>query len=98
MDGVTQTGEIVGTLRYMAPEQLEGKVDRRTDIYALGITLYELIALRPAVDSPRLLSGKFQHAQIPRLRTWRPEIPADLDTIVMKACSARPGSPLPNSS
>ncbi|MCA9009812.1 MAG: serine/threonine protein kinase [Planctomycetaceae bacterium] len=88
-DGVTQTGEIVGTLRYMAPEQLRGQADSRTDVYALGLTLYELLALRPALDGPQLLNGR-SHQAITRLRTIRPEIPADLETITLKACMAEP--------
>jgi serine/threonine protein kinase len=88
-DGVTQTGEIVGTLRYMAPEQLRGEADVRTDVYALGLTLYELLALRPALDGPQLLNGR-SHQAITRLRTIRPEIPADLETITLKACMAEP--------
>ncbi len=88
-DGVTQTGEIVGTLRYMAPEQLRGEADVRTDVYALGLTLYELLALRPALDGPQLLNGR-SHQTITRLRTIRPEIPADLETITLKACMAEP--------
>ena len=50
-DGPTQTGDIVGTLRYMAPERFEGWSDRRSDIYGLGMTLYELLTLRPAFEA-----------------------------------------------
>ena len=50
-EGPTQTGDIVGTLRYMAPERFEGWSDRRSDIYGLGMTLYEMLTLRPAYEA-----------------------------------------------
>ena len=47
---LTHTGDIVGTLRYMPPEAFDGQADARGDVYRLGLTLYELLALRPAFD------------------------------------------------
>ncbi len=49
--GLTATGDLLGTLRYMAPERLRGAGDGRADVYALGLTLYELLTLRPAFDA-----------------------------------------------
>ena len=50
-EGLTHTGDILGTLRYMAPERFRGAGDARADVYALGLTLYELLALRPAFEA-----------------------------------------------
>src|SRR5207245_2320953 len=47
---LTGTGDFIGTLRYVAPERLDGKGDARSDVYGLGVTLYELLARRPAFD------------------------------------------------
>ena len=46
---LTHTGDILGTLRYMPPEAFEGKTDARSDVYSLGLTLYELLALPAGV-------------------------------------------------
>lgn len=83
----TQTGEIVGTLRYMAPEQLRGQADQRTDVYSLGLTLQELLTLQP--PGIPLMSAGGQRESV-RLRALRPEVPRDLETIAQKACHAEP--------
>jgi WD40 repeat protein/serine/threonine protein kinase len=89
---LTDTGDLVGTLRYMAPERFRGECDARADVYALGLTLYELLVLRPAFDGQDRLHlvdqiGRLEPA---RLRTLDPRIPRDLETILMKAIEKDP--------
>ncbi len=91
-DDVTASGDIVGTLRYMAPEQFSGQFDGRCDTYSLGMTIYEMLALRPAFIEPRhgpLIKQKTT-SRPPAPRTLNPNIPRDLETIVLKACSINP--------
>jgi eukaryotic-like serine/threonine-protein kinase len=86
-DGLTQTGDVLGTIRYMAPERFLGQADPRSDVYALGLTLYELLVLRPAFDSPNRLAliEQVRSVDPPRPRSIDPRIPLDLETIVLKA-------------
>ena len=90
---LTKTGDLLGTLRYMAPERFRGRADARADIYALGLTLYELLVLRPAFDSPdRLaLSEQIKSVEPPRPRSIDSRVPRDLETIVLKAIEKDPG-------
>jgi WD40 repeat protein/tetratricopeptide (TPR) repeat protein len=91
-DGLTNTGDIVGTLRYMAPERFSGQGDARSDLYSLGLTLYELLALRPvftARDRNKLLR-EVMDAEPARLRQLVPGLPRDLETIVHKAMARDP--------
>ena len=93
--GLTITGDVVGTLRYMSPEQalsLRGVVDHRTDLYSLGVTLYELLTLRPAFggsDLQALVQQITQEDPVPPSR-FNPRIPRDLETIVLKAMAKEP--------
>lgn len=91
-DDLTRPGDMIGTLRYMAPEQLEGISDRRTDIYSLGLTLYELLTLRPAFEASNRgkLLRQVSHDAPPRPRSLNREIPRDLETIVLKAIAREP--------
>lgn len=93
--GLTLTGDLVGTIRYMSPEQALAKrviVDHRTDIYSLGATLYELLTLEPAFD------GRDRHELLRQIAFEEPRpprrinkaIPAELETIVLKAIAKNP--------
>jgi serine/threonine protein kinase len=93
--GLTLTGELLGTLRYMSPEQAwanRGVVDHRTDIYSLGLTLYELLTLRPAFegqDRPALLHQIASEEPLAPRRLDK-TIPVELETIVLKAIARNP--------
>lgn len=86
---VTQTGTLMGTLRYMSPEQAMAKrvpLDHRTDIYSLGVTLYELLAFRPvfADCAAKELLGKIISAEPTRPRKINSAAPPELETICLK--------------
>jgi eukaryotic-like serine/threonine-protein kinase len=91
---LTTSGDLLGTVRYMSPEQAAGRrlLDARTDIYSLGTTLYELLTAQPAFDgrdSQELIRHiTFEEPLAPR--TLDPEIPRDLETIVSKAMAKEP--------
>ncbi len=89
---LTDTGDILGTLRYMPPEAFEGESGALGDVYSLGLTLYELLALRPAYgekDRARLIR-QVTTEEADRLGRLNPEIPRDLETIVHKAIAKEP--------
>ncbi len=89
---LTHSGDIVGTLRYLAPEALHGRSDARVDVYGLGVTLYELLALRPAYDDKdrsRLIS-RITFTDPAWLGKENARLPHDLVTIVHKAIERDP--------
>jgi len=91
-EDLTHSGDVVGTLRYMAPERFRGETDRRSDVYSLGLTLYELLALRPAYDEAdrgRLIRQVTEEGP-PSLTKRDPSIPRDLATIIQKATGREP--------
>src|SRR5262249_37872363 len=94
---LTAQGDFVGTLRYMAPERFQGRSDPRSDIYGLGLTLYEMVTLRPAfaaADRGRLVErGKREDP--PRPRQLDTHIPRDLETIILKAIAKDPANRYP---
>jgi serine/threonine-protein kinase len=89
---LTRPGHLLGTLRYLAPERFQGHADVRSDVYALGLTLYEMLALRPAFDSrdQAELTRQITAAEAPRLDRLEPQLPRDLVTIVHKAMAPDP--------
>jgi serine/threonine protein kinase len=93
--GLTMSGDLLGTLRYMSPEQAlarHGLMDHRTDIYSLGATLYELLTGRPAVEGQdrQLILRRIADEEPRPPRAWNRAIPADLGTIVLKAMAKAP--------
>jgi serine/threonine protein kinase len=92
---MTATGDILGTIRYMSPEQAQGRnafVDHRTDIYSLGVTLYELLTLKPLFDST---SREEFMSQVGRVEPIPPRrinsaIPGDLENIILRAIELEP--------
>jgi serine/threonine protein kinase len=93
--GITMTGDILGTLRYMSPEQALAKrvvMDHRSDIYSLGATLYELLTLRPVftAEDRRELLRQVAFDEPCKLRQINSRIPQDLETIILKAIEKDP--------
>ena len=95
--GMTLSGDLPGTLRYMSPEQAAGQralVDHRTDIYSLGASLYELLTLQPAVtgtDKAAIIRCIAEEEPAP-IRRLNPAVPVDLATIITKAIAKDPSS------
>jgi tetratricopeptide (TPR) repeat protein len=89
---MTHTGDILGTVRYMSPERFRGQCDVRADVYALGMTLYEMLTLKAAYASgDRLkLIELIRQTEAASPRSVDARVPLDLETIVMKAIDKDP--------
>jgi Tol biopolymer transport system component len=92
-DPLTEQGKILGTLPYMAPEQLEGKpADARTDLWALGVVLYEMVAGRRAFEgtSQASLTGAILEREPAPLATLQPSAPPSLERLVRRCLAKSP--------
>ena len=91
-DDLTQTGDIIGTLQYMAPETLQNKADARSDLYSLGLVLFELLTLRQPFgeSSAAGMIREMDSRELKHPRSFNPLIPRDLENIVLKAGSHAP--------
>jgi eukaryotic-like serine/threonine-protein kinase len=91
-NAVTATGDIVGTPQYMPPESFEGEYDIRSEVYALGLTLYELLTLKPAIEGNGTadIIRQATRGVTVRPRKLNPSIAQDLETILLKALSHDP--------
>ncbi|NIV33801.1 MAG: protein kinase, partial [Anaerolineae bacterium] len=88
----TVSGALMGTLNYMSPEQgLEGQCDARSDIYSLGIVLYEMLTGDPPFDADTPLAILMKHVNdpLPPPRKMEPSIPRPLERVVLKALAKR---------
>jgi eukaryotic-like serine/threonine-protein kinase len=93
VDGVTQTGAVVGTSDYIAPEQAQGQpVDAQTDVYSLGVVLYELLTGEVPYDGENFVAVAMQHVHqpVPSVLDRRPDVPPRLDLVLQRAMAKRP--------
>jgi len=84
----TATGAVLGTARYMSPEQIKGQsIDKRTDIYSLGVMLYEMLSGRPPFAADSAMTLMMMHIQdpVPDLGQIRPDVPPALSDVIYKA-------------
>lgn len=89
----TATGAVIGTAMYMSPEQIKGEQpDRRTDVYSLGVTLFEMASGRPPFNAESAMTLMMMHINdpVPNVRELNPETPEALVTVINKALEKDP--------
>ena len=92
-ESLTQTGAVMGTATYFSPEQAEGMgVDARSDIYSLGVVLFEMVTGRPPFmgDTPVAVASKHVREHPPAPREINPGVPPDLEAIILKCLAKSP--------
>jgi beta-lactam-binding protein with PASTA domain/tRNA A-37 threonylcarbamoyl transferase component Bud32 len=92
-ESLTQTGAVMGTATYFSPEQAEGiAVDSRSDIYSLGVVLFEMVTGRPPFvgESPVSVASKHVRENPPAPREINPGVPPDLEAIILKCMAKSP--------
>ena len=96
---LTRTGLVLGTLAYMSPEQAAGgSLDHRTDLWALGVVLHEMLTGRPPFSAPsiELLFRAVRHDEPPEVRSLRPEVPREVEAVVSRLLRKDPGRRYPD--
>ncbi len=91
--GVTRTGQVVGTVDYVAPEQVEGRqIDHRVDVYSLGCVLFETLTGAPPYRRETEMAVLYAHvqAEVPSAHAVRPEVPEGLDAVIATAMAKDP--------
>ncbi len=97
-DELTQTGSVMGTASYFSPEQAQGKpVDPRSDLYSLGVVLFEMVAGEPPFsgNSPVAIAYKHVQSPAPRATSKNPAVPAPLDAIIERLLRKEPSERYP---